>query len=64
MASFFIVENDVIVNVIVADTKEIAEQVTGLLAIDSENPTVANASRGAVFDAEQNLYINPQVTEQ
>jgi len=63
MASFFIVENDVIVNVILADTKEIAEQVTGLVAIDSENPIVAGAVRGAVFDAEQNLYITPQTAE-
>ena len=63
MASFCIVDNDVIVNVIVADTQEIAEQVTGLVAIDSDNPIVAGASRGAVFDPDQNLYINPETAE-
>ena len=64
MASFFIVENDVIVNVIVAETQEIAEQVTGLVAIDGENPTVAGALPSAVFDAKQNLYINAETPEQ
>lgn len=34
MANYLIIENNKVVNVIVADTKEIAEEVTGLEAIE------------------------------
>lgn len=35
MANYLIIQNDKVVNVIVADTKEIAEEVTGLEAVES-----------------------------
>jgi hypothetical protein len=40
MAKFAVIENDIVKNVILADTKEIAEQVTGLICVEtkSENP--------------------------
>lgn len=37
MPNYAIYENDTILNVIVADSKEIAEQMTGMNAIDSED---------------------------
>lgn len=40
MANYAIVENNIVTNVIVADSKEIAEEVTGLVCIEytQENP--------------------------
>ena len=40
MAKFAVVENNKVINVIVADTKEIAEEVTGLTCVEyvPENP--------------------------
>ena len=35
MANYAIIENDVVTNVIVAESKEIAEEVTGLEAIET-----------------------------
>jgi hypothetical protein len=35
MANFAIIENDVVTNVIVADSKEIAEEVTGAEALET-----------------------------
>ena len=40
MANYLIIKDDKVINVIVADTKEIAEEVTGLEAIDSSNLNV------------------------
>jgi hypothetical protein len=34
MANYAVIENELVTNVIVAETKEIAEQVTGKLCID------------------------------
>lgn len=59
MATYYIIENDKVVNIILADTKEIAEVVTGLVAIDSEDSSVANAIIGAKFDATTGTYVNP-----
>lgn len=41
MANYLIIQNNKVINVIVAETKEIAEQVTGLEAIESTNATPA-----------------------
>jgi hypothetical protein len=40
MANYAVVQNDKVTNVIVADSKEIAEQVTGLTCVEytDENP--------------------------
>ena len=42
MAYFAVLENNVIINVIVADTKEIAEEVTGQLCVEyfKESPAI------------------------
>ena len=39
MANYLIIENNKVINVIVADSKEIAEQVTNLEAIESTSST-------------------------
>lgn len=59
MATYYIIDNNKVVNIILADTKEIAESVTGLVAIDSEDSSVANATIGAEFDATTGTYVNP-----
>lgn len=59
MPTYYIIENNKIVNAILADTKQIAESVTGLVAIDSEAPSVVNATIGAKFDVTTNTYITP-----
>ena len=61
MASFHIIENDKVVNIILADTREIAETVTGLTAIDSEDSSVENADVGATLDKASGVYVNPPI---
>ena len=61
MASFHIIENDKVVNVILADTKEIAELVTGLTAIDSNDPSVKKTYVGATLDKSTGVYVNPPI---
>jgi hypothetical protein len=41
MANYAVIENNKVINVIIADSKEIAEQVTGLTCVEitEENPT-------------------------
>ena len=59
MAKFAVIENDIVKNVILADTKEIAEQVTGLTCVEtvSENP----AHIGLGFDG--TTFEQPTITE-
>lgn len=59
MANYAIIENEEITNVIVADTVEIAEQVTGLQAVITTDDLVRGAGRGATFDAELGFYVSP-----
>ena len=55
MANYAVIKNGVVDNVIVADTKEIAETVTGLTCIEYENilgaPGVGWTYDGAEFTA-------------
>jgi hypothetical protein len=37
MANYAVIQNGIVTNIIVADTKEIAETVTGLTCIENEN---------------------------
>jgi hypothetical protein len=37
MATFAVIENELVVNNILADTKQIAEEITGLLCIENED---------------------------
>lgn len=64
MARFHIIDNETVSNIILADTKEIAEQVTGLQAIASDDDSVAGASIGAKLDSKSNKYVNPEPSEQ
>jgi hypothetical protein len=58
MAKFAVIENGIVQNVIIADTKEIAEEVTGLTCIEytSENP----AYIGLGFDG--TTFEQPEIT--
>jgi hypothetical protein len=59
MKNFAVLDNDVVINTIVADTKEIAEQITNAICIeyDRTNP----AGIGYQFDG--TTFIEPEATE-
>jgi hypothetical protein len=59
MANYAVIQNNTVTNVIVADSKEIAEEVTGLLCIEytEENPT----NIGWTYDGTS--FINPFAEE-
>ena len=59
MSTFAVINNNTVINVIVADTKEIAEQVTNLTCVEytAENP----AAIGWTYDGEN--FIAPVVEE-
>jgi len=61
MASYYIIEKNEIVNIILAETKEIAEQVTGLEAIEFDDNSVAGAIIGAKLDTKSGVYVNPTI---
>jgi hypothetical protein len=61
MASYYIIEKNEIVNIILAETKEIAEQVTGLEAIEFDDNSVAGATIGAKLDTKSGVYVNPNI---
>lgn len=57
MATFAVLSENVVTNVIVADTKEIAEQVCGTVAeYTLENP----AGIGWTYDPETGTFTNPE----
>jgi hypothetical protein len=49
MANFAVIENNTVINIIVAETKEIAETITGLLCIE--------------YTHEKPIYINQKIDE-
>lgn len=55
MANYAVIQNDKVVNIIIADSKEIAEEVTGLVCIEytEENPA------GIGWNWDGNNFINP-----
>jgi hypothetical protein len=59
MHNYAVIENGIVTNIIVADTKEIAEQVTGSTCVEytDENP----AGIGYTYDGEN--FIAPVVEE-
>jgi len=61
MATYYIIQDETVVNIILADTKEIAEKVTGLDAIASQDTSVASASIGAKLDTKSKVYVNPTI---
>lgn len=60
MANYAVVQNDKVVNIIVADSKEIAEEVTGLVCIEytEENPA------GIGWDWDGIKFTNPFAIEE
>lgn len=59
MARFVIVNNNVIENFILADSKEIAEAITGLTAYEGDDPRVWKANVGFVWNEEAGAFIDP-----
>lgn len=58
MATYAVIENGTVINVIVADSKEIAEQVTEKECIEyTEENTLAI---GATWNTEFSKYVNPK----
>ena len=59
MANYAVIENSKVTNVIIADSKEIAEQVTGLTCVEitEENPT------GIGWTYDRTSFINPFAEE-
>lgn len=57
MANYAVIQNDAVTNIIVADSKEIAEEVTNLTCIEytEENPV----GIGWAFNSELNVFVNP-----
>lgn len=64
MARFVIVNNNVIENFILAETKEIAEGVTGLTAYDSDDPKVQGANVGFVWDEQSGVFVSPNPSQE
>lgn len=58
MTKFAVVTDDTITNIIVADSKEIAEEVTKQKCIEITEGL--NASIGYIYDSELDQWINPQ----
>jgi hypothetical protein len=52
MANYAVIKNGIVNNVIVADTKEIAEEVTGLTCVEVENVPGAPGIGWSYDDAE------------
>jgi|LakMenEpi03Aug12_release.lakeMendotaPanAssembly.Ray.scaffolds.fasta_scaffold6387075_1 hypothetical protein len=59
MANYAVIENNKVINVIVADTKEIAEELTGLTCVESTSENPAYIRLG--FDGTE--FEKPTVTE-
>lgn len=59
MPKFAVLNNDLVTNTIVADSKEIAEAVIGSNCIEYTNANPAQI--GGTYDEESNLFINPPV---
>lgn len=59
MANYAVIQNDKVTNVIVADSKEIAEEVTGLVCIEYTQENLAGI--GWVYDGTN--FTTPEVTE-
>lgn len=58
MAQFAVIENGYVLNVILADSKEIAEEVTGLLCVEAGGGVI-----GATYNEETGEFILPVFEE-
>jgi len=59
MANYAVIENGIVTNTIVADTKEVAEQVTGLTCVEYTDTNPAGI--GYTYDGEN--FIAPVLEE-
>jgi hypothetical protein len=54
MNTFAVIQNNIVINLILADTKEIAEEVTGLTCL------MADANIGDLYEPESGLFFSPE----
>lgn len=59
MAKFAVISGKSVINTIVADSKEIAENITGQLCIEFSD----NVNIGYIYDPETNTFAMPTITE-
>ena len=61
MAKYAVIHNNSVSNVIVCDTKEIAEQLTNTTCVEytEENPAII----GSLYNAETNTFTHPIIEE-
>ena len=62
MPKFAVMNNDVVANIIVAESKEIAEAVTRFTCIEYANESPVAV--GFTYDSETNTFTNPFATEE
>lgn len=55
--TFAVLNNNVVVNVIVAESKEVAEQVVGLPCVEYTNQN--SAAIGDTYDEVNNVFVTP-----
>jgi hypothetical protein len=58
MATYAVIENDIVINVIVADTVEIAEEVTGKTCVEYNDNNLAGI--GWAYDGEKFVAPEPE----
>jgi hypothetical protein len=58
MAKFAILENNIVINIIIADSKEIAEEATGLSAVEYTDENTAKI--GQTYDSVNNVFYTPE----
>lgn len=61
---FFIVQDEKIVNIILADSQEIAELVTGLTAIAEGDAKVQGSDIGFVWNEASGQYVMPEDSDE
>ena len=62
MATYAVIENDLVSNIIVAENKESAEETTGKTCIEYVDTTLV--ALGYEYDKENNTFINPSVNQE
>lgn len=59
MADYFFIQNGKVANIIVCDSKEVAEMVTGGLCIERTDSN-KDTGMGYLYDADTNNFIKPE----
>lgn len=60
---FYIIQDKTIVNFILAESEEIAEEVTQLKAIEHTHESVIGASKGFRYNSKTKKYESPEVEQ-